>query len=128
MTKKKIYKDVGFAFDAHPVTGDLVIKSDEDAIKQSIRNLVLTNFYEVPYHPEIGSNVYGSLFENITPLTITRLKEDITDVITKFEPRAEVIRVNVQLENDNQIRIQIAFTILSRMEAATVEVFLKDIR
>ncbi|MEK9698467.1 MAG: GPW/gp25 family protein, partial [Candidatus Poseidoniales archaeon] len=94
----RIFKDFNFNFAKHPVTGDIAKLTDVSAVKASVKNLVFTNFYERPFHPEIGSDVRAALFENVSPLVAARLGRNIEDVIVNFEPRAELISVIVNLK------------------------------
>ena len=70
------YIDIDMNMLPHPVTGDIVTKTDEEAVKQSVRNLINYNFYE-KWNPDIGSNVRGLLFENVTPITAINLEKNI---------------------------------------------------
>ena len=63
------YSDFNLLFSSHPVTGDVARKNDEEAVKQSLRNLISTRHYERPFHPEIGCQIHGLLFENFNPVT-----------------------------------------------------------
>ena len=90
------YKDLDLDFIPHPVTKDLVSKINDEAVKRSIRNLVLLNTYEKPFHPEIGSDVRNLLFELATPLTAIRLKKAIEEVIENFEPRAQLLDISAR--------------------------------
>ena len=84
------------------------------AVKRSVRNLILTNFYEKPFHPEIGSGVRGLLFENMTPLTSIALSQAVRDVIENYEPRARVENVQAFPRIDNNAyHLNIIFTILN---------------
>ena len=82
---------------AHPTTGDVMKKTGVDAIKRSIRNLILTNFYDRPFRSYIGSNAQKLLFENANPLTANFLKDAIQEVITNYEPRVKVNDIRVIL-------------------------------
>jgi hypothetical protein len=84
----QIYKDINLNFTRHPITGDISKLSNVEAVKRSVRNLVNTNFYERPFHPEIGSDVRAILFEPVTSLVADVLKRYVEDVINNFEPRA----------------------------------------
>ena len=86
----RIYKDLNLNFTANPVTGDVAIVTDVNAVKRSVRNLLLTNHYDRPFHPEIGSNIPYLLFENFGPITGNQLSRQIEEMITLFEPRANV--------------------------------------
>ena len=94
ITRKFNWSDLDLDFIAHPTTGDVVKKTGVDAVKRSIRNLVLTNFYERKFNHSIGSNVQKLLFENINPLVAGFLKDAVIEVITNLEPRAELVQEN----------------------------------
>ena len=90
------YKDLDLFFNKKNVSKDITKITDIAAVKRSIRNLVLTNHYEKPFHPEIGSGVRDMLFEPMSTLTAHVLTKKIEDVIENFEPRANVIGVSAQ--------------------------------
>ena len=87
------YTDLDLFFAKKATSKDISKVTDIQAVKRSIRNLVLTNHYEKPFHPEIGSGVRGILFEPMTPLTAHILTRKIEDVIENFEPRARLMSV-----------------------------------
>ena len=86
----RVYKDLNLNFTANPITGDVATVTDVNAVKRSVRNLLLTNHYDRPFHPEIGSNIPYLLFENFGPITGNQLARQIEEMITNFEPRANV--------------------------------------
>ena len=86
----RVYKDLNLNFGINPVTSDVTTVTDVTAVKRSVRNLLLTNHYDRPYHPEIGSNVQALLFENFVPITGNQLARQIEELIVNFEPRANV--------------------------------------
>ena len=86
----RIYKDLNLNFSTNPITSDVTTLTDVNAVKRSVRNLLLTNHYDRPFHPEIGSNVQALLFENFGPITGNQLSRQIEDMIANFEPRARV--------------------------------------
>ena len=86
----RIYKDLNLNFSINAVTGDVATVTDVIAVKRSVRNLLLTNHYDRPFHPEIGSNVQALLFENFGPTTGNQLARQIEELIANFEPRANV--------------------------------------
>ena len=86
----RIYKDLNLNFTANPITGDVATVTDVNAVKRSVRNLLLTNHYDRPFHPEIGSNIPYLLFENFGAVTCNQLARHIEEMITNFEPRANV--------------------------------------
>lgn len=123
------YRDVDISFLPNPTTGDVRMKKGADAVKRSVRNLVMTNFFERPFHPEIGSNVRGLLFENADRFTAIELQEAIKEVIRNFEPRAQVIQVLVGLYPDNNaVTVTISFNILNTTEPVTFQFLLKRTR
>lgn len=131
ISREPNYKDLDLDFFAHPTTKDVVKKTGIDAIKRSIRNLVLTNFYDRPFRSYIGGNVQKLLFENATPLTKIFIKDAVEEVIRNFEPRARLVddAVVVNLNEDqNGYDVTITFIEVSREEPATISVFLRRIR
>ena len=90
---RRVYKDLNLNFTANPVTSDITTVTDVNAIKRSVRNLLLTNHFDKPFHPEIGSSVTALLFENFGPITGNQLSRTIEEMISNFEPRARVENV-----------------------------------
>ena len=95
------YSDFNLLFSTHPITGDILKINDEEAVKQSLRNLISTRHYERPFHPEIGCQIHGLLFENFNPVTVQVMKKAIFDTINKFEPRVTVLAVRLREKADN---------------------------
>ena len=125
----RTFSDLDFNFTAHPVTGDVTRKYDEEAIKQSVKNLVLTQNYERPFHSEIGSQLRGLLFEPVTPMLNLLIKRAITDTITNFEPRVSLIDVGVNfLPDNNSVYVTIVFAIVNTTRPVTVDLVLKRTR
>ena len=109
-TYKKSYADLSFDFTANPVTGDVNTVTDVIAVKRSVRNLLLTNHYDRPFHPEIGSNVPHLLFENLNPVTGNQLSRTIEEMIGNFEPRARVENVEcIPMSDQNKYSVKIYF-------------------
>ena len=107
---KRVYKDLNLNFTANPVTKDVTTVTDVSAVKRSVRNLLLTNHYDRPFHPEIGSNIPYLLFENFGPVTGNQISRAIEEVITNFEPRAIVENVECfPLPNENTYDIRVYF-------------------
>jgi phage baseplate assembly protein W len=123
------YSDFDMDFTRHPTTNDVVIKTGEDAIKRSIRNLVFTNFYDRPFRSYIGSNARKMLFENVTPLTSNFLRDAIYEVIGNYEPRVLVNNVGISVSPDrNGYDTVISFIIINRNQPVTISLFLERIR
>jgi phage baseplate assembly protein W len=118
---EEIYSDFQTNFTMHPIKKDLTKLVNEDAVKRSIKNIVMTNFYERRFRPRFGANIRKYLFENITPLTLRAIQSDITTSIETFEPRANLIDVKVSSANDsNEVDIAITFTTINRLQPVIV--------
>ena len=124
------YKDLDLFFDKKNVSKDITKITDIAAVKRSIRNLVLTNHYEKPFHPEIGSGVRDMLFEPMSTLTAHVLTRKIEDVIENFEPRAKIVGVSAQPNLDrNEYRVTINFFVLNApTELVDLTLFLERLR
>lgn len=128
-TRLKDYTDLDLDFTANPITGDVAMKVGPDAVARSIRNLVLTNFYDRPFQSRIGSGVQKLLFDNITPMTAELMRKFITQVIENFEPRAIVIGVSVGARIDqNGFDVKIVFAVRNRPEPYSTTIFLERVR
>ena len=124
------YSDLDLFFSAKSVSKDISKITDIQAVKRSIRNLVLLNHYEKPFHPEIGSGVRDMLFEPMTPLTAHILTRKIEDVIENFEPRAKLIGVRALPKLDrNEYEVTIEFLVVNApTELVDLTVFLERLR
>ena len=128
-TNVKNWSDLDLNFQAHPITKDIVKKKDIEAVKRSVKNLILTNRYERPFHPEIGSSVIGMLFEPVSPTTSVVLKQRILEVIENYEPRAIVNDIEIFGDIDrNGYEITIIFTPLNSLEPVQIDLFLERLR
>ena len=96
MIEDKRYVDLDFDFKAHPVTKDVVLKYNEEAIKKSVKSLIMTNKYERPFQPSINSRIKSLLFENITPVLGINIKSNVEDIIREYEP--EIISLSTTLK------------------------------
>ena len=109
------YTDLDLFFGKKSSNSDVQELTDIKAVKRSIRNLVLLNHYEKPFHPEIASGVRDMLFENMTPVTATILARKIEDVIINFEPRARLISVTALPNLDrNEYEVSIEFYVVNQ--------------
>ena len=108
------YRDLDLFFAKRSSDSDVNVLNNVSAIKRSVRNLVLTNFYEKPFHPEIGSGVRDLLFEIASPITSIAIAQAITDVIANYEPRAKLLSVNVREDLDkNAYEVTVTFVIVN---------------
>ena len=98
---KNAYKDLDLSFTAHPITGDVATKSDSDAVRRAVRNIVMTNYYERPFKPSLGGNIRGLLFELDTDRKLNRAKRRLAEAIEDFEPRVEKVRCVFETEGNN---------------------------
>lgn len=125
-TLSKIYSDIDFTFTKKPVTGDVALSYDDQAVIRSIRNLLLTNYFERPFNPELGSNLNALLFEMVSPLTATALEREITTTIQNYEPRANLKEVVVNPKPDqNAYNVTLTFYIENATLPTTVTLLLE---
>ena len=127
--KVETYADFHKDLTLSPVNFDLSRKIDEDSIKESIRNIVMTNRGERLFQPNIGCDIRGMLFENFTPDMVVTAKEMISNVIQSFEPRAELIGVDIITAVDsNSLEVIIVYSIINRQEPLTLVITLDKVR
>ena len=125
----RIYKDLDLDFGRNVVTNDVNKLTDVEAVKRSVRNLINTNHFERPFHPEIGGNVRALLFENMTPLTALNLQRKIEEVLNNFEPRAKITQILADPDIDrNGYRLEIKFYVIGIQNPITVETYLERLR
>jgi len=124
-----IYSDFKTGFSIHPVKGDLAINKNEDSVKRSIRNILLTDYYERPFQPTFGGNIKALLFENWTSGTLASAQETVTKAIINYEPRAVLEEVVLSGSPDsNQLNIRVLFSTTNRTETDFVDVVLEKVR
>lgn len=129
ISRKKDYADLDLDFMAHPTTGDVMKKTGAEAIKRSVRNLILTNFYDRPFRSYIGSGALKLLFENATPITANFLNNAIREVINNYEPRVRITDLRVKFDYDNNgYDVTLYIVIVNRNEPAVINLFLERIR
>ena len=126
---ERTFRDLDLNFTIHPVKKDINTYKNEYAVINSIKNLVLTNHYERPFQPEIGSNIRRLLFENVDTVTAAQIEREISEVIGNFEPRAQVSRVNaIPSPDENKYQIYLEFFIINSTSPITINFFLERIR
>lgn len=128
--RELVFSDVNVTFTPHPVTRKLPRLKNADAIKRAVRNLILTNFGERPYEPLYGGNIRAMLFENTDdPLLETVMKNNIETAILNFEPRARVIKTDVEvLPDSNALRVRIQFMLVNERFPVDLEVAIERVR
>ena len=125
----KIYKDLNLDFSQNIATKDIQKLLDVESVKRSVRNLINLNHYEKPFHPEIGSNLRGMLFENITPQMSHAITKEIDLLIRNYEPRAKLVQVSTMPQFDrNAYAATISFFVQNAPDRITVESFLERLR
>ena len=124
------YKDLDLFFTKKSGSKDVRKVTDIQAVKRSVRNLVLLNHYEKPFHPEIGSGIRDMLFENMSSITAFVLSKKIEDVIENFEPRVRLISVRADPNLDrNEYEVTIEFFVVNApTELVDLTVFLEVLR
>ena len=124
------YKDLDLFFGTKQASNDINKVTDIQAVKRSVRNLVLLNHYEKPFHPEIGSGIRDMLFETMSPLTSHALTIEIEDVIENFEPRVRLVGVRTLPNLDrNEYEVSVEFYVVNTpTELVDLTIFLEVLR
>jgi phage baseplate assembly protein W len=129
VSRKKGWSDLDLSLKLHPFRKDIMSLKDDAAIKNAVRNLLISNFYERPFQPTLGANLRGLLFEPADAITRIALKEGIRNVLVNHEPRIRVQNVQViDLSEKNAYRINVIFNIKEFDTSEEVEVLLQRIR
>jgi phage baseplate assembly protein W len=125
----RTFTDLDFNFLLHPKTKDVSTRSDEEAIKQSIRNLVMTRNFERPFRSEVGCQATTLLFEPISPMLATLIEKTISDTISNYEPRVDLLGVRVRFSpENNSAYITITFKIRNTETPISVNIILERTR
>jgi phage baseplate assembly protein W len=129
VARDSLYSDLDLLLVPNPITGDINPIKDAEAIKKSVLNLILTNFYERPFQPEIGCGVRGLLFEPADPITISDLEDAAKEVLDNFEPRVKILNIDATDDPDNNAYVMtIEFQIISTQQLAEVTTILERLR
>ena len=129
VTRKKNFSDLDMSLTKHPIRKDITPLKDDNALKNAVKNLVLTNFYERPFQHDKGANLRGLLFEPADAFTRFELENQIKDVLELYEPR--IVTTNVNVRNDaraNAWRVSIAYTIKGINVQSNVNLPLRRLR
>ena len=125
----RIYADLNLSFTKNPATKDVARLFDVQAIKRSVKNIILTNKYEKPFNSDFGCNLRGFLFENITEPLLVIIKDRVAMAIEKYEPRVSVEDVVVREDVDkNGLSIMVSFLINGTEAPVSVSTFLQRVR
>lgn len=125
----RTFRDLDLNFTIHPIRKDINTHKNEYAIINSVKNLVLTNHYERPFQPEIGSNIRRLLFENVDSITAAQIEREITETVENFEPRVQVSKVTAAADPDNNgYKVTLEFFVINNANPITINFFLERIR
>ena len=128
-TTSREWLDLDLNFAIHPIRKDINKHRAELAVINSIKNLVSTNHYEIPFQPEIGCNIRKLLFEPLDMVTATLIEREIIETIDNFEPRASVSKVVIKPDFDNNgFQVELLFRILNRTDPVAIKFFLERVR
>ena len=119
------FRDFGIGMKANPNTEDFSVVKNENAIKQAMKNLLLTQFGERPFQPNTGSRVRGTLFENFDVFMIEGLTDEIKNTLRRLEPRIIVNDVRTVIEDRNELAVEIDYTIVGQTLVQTVDFLLE---
>lgn len=129
MTTNSNYSDLDLTFNPNPITGDLMLTKGSVSVIRALKNLLLTNHYEVPFSPQYGSNIRQLLFEPMTPFTASTLQKEITYTIANFEHRISINKLTVTADyaNDGYV-VYLECYIQNLVEPFTVNFLLSRLR
>ena len=125
---KEAYKDLDLNFMAHPITGDVTTKSDSEAVKRAVKNIVLTNYYERPFKPSFGANLRGLLFELADDMTKFEIRKQIIEALEMLEPRVTIDEIYLQSTRNNEMHVNLHYGVVGVREPQTLEVILQRVR
>lgn len=129
VSRSRVYSDFDLTMQIHPIRKSLIPLKDIEAVKASVRNLVLTSFMERPFQPRLGSNLRAILFEPADLFTAMSLKDAITNVLIEYEPRVDDIIVQVWDDPDNNAySVTVTFTVISVSESVEVSLLIERLR
>ena len=123
------FRDLDLNFAIHPITKDVNIYKAEYAVINSVKNLILTNHFEKPFQPEVGSNLRRLLFENIDSIIAAQIEREIEETINNFEPRVQISSViAVHAPDENGYKIRLEFFVINNPDPIKINFFLERIR
>ena len=128
ITARKWYTDMDLNITPHPSSGDLVLKQDKEAVKRSVRNIMLTNNYERPFKPNFGANLRSLLFELADDITKFEIRKQITEAIQDYEPRVKIDQIYLNQDRANRMYVNLHYGIIGVTEPQELEVILQRVR
>ena len=124
----RLYRDVALSFERNAATKDVIVKKDVDAVKQSVKNLILTNHYERPFRPNFGGNLRQQLFELDTVGAGRRIKNNLEKVLKIYEPRIFNIKVDVSPVERNNLDVRVFYSIKNGLPGQQVDFTVSRVR
>jgi len=129
VSKKKPHRDLDLSLKIHPIRKDIIPLKDDAAIKNAVKNLLVSNFYERPFQNDLGANLSGLLFEPAGVITEIQIRDNIRNVLDKYEPRIKVNNIAItDLSEKNSYKIIVNFLIKEYDTAENVEIVLRRLR
>lgn len=129
VSRKKPWRDLDLSLKIHPIRKDIIPLKDDAAIKNAVKNLLVSNFYERPFQDDLGANLRGLLFEPAGIITEIQLRDSIRRVINKYEPRVKIRSIDItDLSENNSYKINVKFLIKEYDSADSVEIILRRLR
>ena len=129
MSEKREFSDISLSFEKNPTTNDIIKVKDDISVKQSIKTLVLTDFFEMPFQKGKGTKIRKIIFDLITEDGANLIRKEIIDVVTEREPRANLIDVLVQpIPDENRYIVKVIFSMINTLEPLEVELFISRVR
>ena len=128
ITARKWYTDIDLNITPHPSSGDLVLQQDKEAVKRSVRNIMLTNNYERPFKPSFGANLRGLLYELADDMTKFEIRKQIIEALEMLEPRVTIDEIYLQSTRNNEMHVNLHYGVVGVREPQTLEVILQRVR
>ena len=125
---KESYQDLDIMFTAHPITKDVTTKKDADAVKRSVRNILLTNNYERPFKPNFGANLRGQLFELQGIGAKRKIIGDIKEALYALEPRVRNVQVAIGENNRNNVDVMVKYDIINGLGKDSLDFTVNRVR
>ena len=125
----RTFRDLDLNFNIHPIRKDVTVHINEYAVVNAVKNLILTNHYERPFRPNVGSNIRRLLFEPVDAIMSAQLEREIRETVTNFEPRVQINTVTASpVPDENGYKIYLEFFVINNSKPITINFFLERIR
>ena len=129
VSRKKPHRDLDLSLKIHPIRKDIIPLKDDNAIKNALRNLLVSNFYDRPFSRDKGANLKGLLFEPADVITQITMRKNLETVIRKYEPRVAIRRITINDDPDNNsYRINVNFKIKENDTDESVSIVLRRLK